>query len=46
MVEMSTLNEKAIDGLIEKCLPAATDAVTFLRAQFDAGLARVWFPPG
>jgi alkylation response protein AidB-like acyl-CoA dehydrogenase len=26
--------------------PATTDAVEFLEARFDAGLAWVWFPPG
>jgi len=36
----------AVASLLETHPPAATDPVEFLRAQFDAGLAYVWFPPG
>jgi alkylation response protein AidB-like acyl-CoA dehydrogenase len=46
MDEESALIDKAIDRLLEEHPPATTDAVLFLRAQFDAGLAYVWFPPG
>ena len=38
--------EAALDRLLDTYPPATTEAVTFLRAQFDAGLAYVWFPPG
>ncbi len=38
--------EKVVDQLLEDHPPGDTDPVTFLRAQFDAGLAYVWFPPG
>ena len=38
--------DEAIDRLLREHPPATTDAVTFLRAQFDAGLAYVWFPVG
>jgi alkylation response protein AidB-like acyl-CoA dehydrogenase len=44
-VETSVVDE-AIDGLLREHPPATTGAVTFLRAQFDAGLAYVWFPVG
>jgi alkylation response protein AidB-like acyl-CoA dehydrogenase len=43
---VSALIDKAIDRLLEEYPPATTDAVIFLRAQFDAGLAYVWFPTG
>jgi alkylation response protein AidB-like acyl-CoA dehydrogenase len=36
--------EEAVDRLLECCPPDRTDPVEFLRAQFDAGLAYVWFP--
>src|SRR5579875_3567523 len=36
--------DAAIDNLLTNFPPATTDPVTFLRAQFDAGLAYVWFP--
>ncbi|MDE3204979.1 MAG: acyl-CoA dehydrogenase family protein [Acidobacteriota bacterium] len=42
----SALVEKVVDQLLEDHPPGDTDPVTFLRAQFDAGLAYVWFPPG
>jgi alkylation response protein AidB-like acyl-CoA dehydrogenase len=38
--------DEAIDRLLERYPPDRTDPVTFLRAQFEAGLAYVWFPPG
>ncbi len=38
--------DEAIDRLLREHPPATTDSVTFLRAQFDAGLAYVWFPVG
>jgi alkylation response protein AidB-like acyl-CoA dehydrogenase len=44
--EDRTLISKAVDRLLEEFPPEGTDPVTFLRAQFDAGLAYVWFPPG
>lgn len=37
---------RAVDRLLDENPPGRADAVTFLRAQFDAGLAYVWFPPG
>jgi alkylation response protein AidB-like acyl-CoA dehydrogenase len=40
------LVHKTVDRLLEEYPPGTTDAVTFLRAQFDAGLAYVWFPVG
>jgi alkylation response protein AidB-like acyl-CoA dehydrogenase len=40
------LIDKTVDRLLEEYPPATTDAVTFLRAQFDLGLAYVWFPEG
>ncbi len=43
--ELSIVDE-AIDRLLREHPPEATDAVAFLRAQFDAGLAYVWFPVG
>jgi len=46
MDEENALIDKAIDRLLEDYPPSTTDAVIFLRAQFDAGLAYVWFPPG
>jgi alkylation response protein AidB-like acyl-CoA dehydrogenase len=42
----SALIDKVIDRLLEEYPPAATDPVSFLRAQFEAGLAYLWFPPG
>jgi alkylation response protein AidB-like acyl-CoA dehydrogenase len=41
-----TLIDRAIDRLLDEHPPTRTDPVTFLRAQFDAGLAYVWFPAG
>ncbi len=41
-----SLVDEAIDRLLDEYPPAATDPITFLRAQFDAGLAYVWFPVG
>ena len=38
--------DKAVDQLLQEFPPASTDPVKFLRAQFDAGLAYVWNPPG
>jgi alkylation response protein AidB-like acyl-CoA dehydrogenase len=40
------LVEKLVSRLLEEFPPSETDPITFLRAQFDAGLAYVWFPPG
>jgi alkylation response protein AidB-like acyl-CoA dehydrogenase len=37
--------EEAVDRLLGLFPPDRTDPVAFLRAQFDAGLAYVWFPP-
>jgi alkylation response protein AidB-like acyl-CoA dehydrogenase len=44
--ESEMLIDKALDCLLEHFPPARTDPITFLRAQFDAGLAYVWFPLG
>jgi len=38
--------DEAVDRLLAEHPPDDTDAVAFLRAQFDAGLAYVWFPVG
>jgi alkylation response protein AidB-like acyl-CoA dehydrogenase len=38
--------EALVDALLAEHPPATTDAVTFLGAQFDAGLAWVHFPEG
>jgi alkylation response protein AidB-like acyl-CoA dehydrogenase len=43
--ELGVIDE-AIDRLLREHPPATTDAVTFLQAEFDAGLAYVWFPIG
>ncbi|HEX5268773.1 MAG TPA: acyl-CoA dehydrogenase family protein, partial [Acidimicrobiales bacterium] len=40
------LVEAAVTQLLADHPPGSTDPVTFLRAQFDAGLAYVWFPLG
>src|SRR5579884_983599 len=40
------LVEAAVEGLLAEHPPRSTDPVIFLRAQFDAGLAYVWFPVG
>jgi alkylation response protein AidB-like acyl-CoA dehydrogenase len=40
------LIDTAVDRLLEEHPPADTDGVTFLRAQFDAGLAYIWYPRG
>jgi alkylation response protein AidB-like acyl-CoA dehydrogenase len=40
------LVERAAAQLLADHPPGSTDPVTFLRAQFDAGLAYVWFPVG
>ena len=37
---------RRLEILLEEHDPATTDAVEFLGARFDAGLAWVWFPPG
>src|SRR5262245_54242979 len=42
----SALLDSTIDRLLAGFPPGGTEPVTFLRAQFDAGLAYVWFPPG
>ncbi len=52
MVELT--EERAATGDLDEPLreflaaypPDKTDRITFLRAQFDAGLAYVWFPRG
>jgi alkylation response protein AidB-like acyl-CoA dehydrogenase len=46
MDEDQTIIDKAVERLLEDHPPATTDPVEFLRAQFDAGLAYVWFPEG
>jgi alkylation response protein AidB-like acyl-CoA dehydrogenase len=46
MDEDRTILDKAVERLLEEYPPATTDPVEFLRAQFDAGLAYVWFPEG
>ncbi len=38
--------QAAVDELLERCPPATTDRLEFLRAQYDAGLAWVHFPAG
>ncbi len=40
------LIDNAVNRLLEERPPAHVDPVVFLRAQFDAGLAYVWFPVG
>ena len=40
------LVDAAVTRLLEEHPPGVTDPVSFLRAQFDAGLAYVWFPVG
>ncbi|HET6965890.1 MAG TPA: acyl-CoA dehydrogenase family protein [Acidimicrobiales bacterium] len=40
------LVEAAVVRLLDEFPPQRTDPVSFLRAQFDAGLAYVWFPEG
>ena len=40
------LVDAAVARLLEENPPGSTDPVTFLRAQFDTGLAYVWFPVG
>ncbi len=44
--EERLLAEEAATRLLSEYPPATTDKVEFLRAQFDAGLAYVWFPRG
>ena len=44
--EAETLIDKAVEQLVAEYPPGDTDPVEFLRAQFDAGLAYVWFPLG
>jgi alkylation response protein AidB-like acyl-CoA dehydrogenase len=41
-----TLINDAVIRLLAENPPEETDPVVFLRAQFDAGLAYVWFPQG
>ncbi|MCU1463717.1 MAG: acyl-CoA dehydrogenase [Acidimicrobiales bacterium] len=47
---MSDEDPALVDATLTRLLsdhpPRSTDPVTFLRAQFDAGLAYVWFPRG
>ena len=38
--------DAAVERLLAEHPPAGTDPIEFLRAQFDAGLAYVWFPRG
>ncbi len=38
--------EKRVAALLDEHDPATTEPLEFLRAQFDAGLAWVWFPEG
>jgi alkylation response protein AidB-like acyl-CoA dehydrogenase len=45
VIEHSVI-DRAIERLLGEHPPANSDPVTFLRAQFDAGLAYVWFPSG
>ena len=40
------LVDAAVEQLLAEYPPGSTDPVTFLREQFDAGLAYVWFPVG
>ena len=42
----AALVDEAAEELLAGFPPAETDPITFLRAQFDAGLAYVWFPVG
>ena len=50
MTEPTTLDEQDVSARIEQLLerfpPAETDALTFLHAQYDSGLAWVHFPVG
>src|SRR3984957_6986895 len=41
-----TLTDHILDRLLDDHPPDRTDPVAFLRAQFDAGLAYVWYPLG
>lgn len=41
-----TTIDEAIDRLLADHPPASTDPIAFLNAQFDAGLAQVWYPEG
>lgn len=47
---ISDVDEKAVEAAVDRLLaefpPGRTDPVAFLRAQFDAGLAYIWFPEG
>jgi len=45
-LEGSALAEEVTTRLLEEYPPGTTDTVEFLRAQFAAGLAYVWFPTG
>ncbi|HSS09215.1 MAG TPA: acyl-CoA dehydrogenase family protein [Acidimicrobiales bacterium] len=44
--QQRSLVDDAVDRLLEEYPPATTDPIVFLQAQFDAGLAYVWFPLG
>jgi len=44
--DAATLVERRIAQVLEQAPPATSDAPTFARARFDAGLAWVWFPEG
>jgi alkylation response protein AidB-like acyl-CoA dehydrogenase len=43
---LGALLDKTIDRLLDDFPPRRTEAVAFLGAQFDSGLAYVWFPAG
>jgi alkylation response protein AidB-like acyl-CoA dehydrogenase len=45
-VDGRAILDEALRRLLEEHPPKTTDKVEFLRAQFDAGLAYVWFPKG
>jgi alkylation response protein AidB-like acyl-CoA dehydrogenase len=44
--ESQTLIDESLDRLLVEFPPDKTDPIEFLQAQFDAGLAYVWFPKG
>ncbi|HVA07269.1 MAG TPA: acyl-CoA dehydrogenase family protein, partial [Acidimicrobiales bacterium] len=46
MDKIYTAINDVVTALLAQCPPGRTDPVSFLRAQFDAGLAYVWFPRG
>src|SRR5438477_6300981 len=45
-VDDPALVDAALSRLLSDYPPRSTDPVVFLRAQFEAGLAYVWFPRG